>query len=114
MILIKTLIIIFILLLLAKYAKPILTFFSNLLDGREGFDVKYEVEGVGDNMGENDEEEVEELVYTTPSLMDKHNKVADNTKFVGELQDKMNELTQLSEQASEINNQFNLNNFKDI
>ena len=110
MILIKSLIVIFILLLLAKYATPILVFLSNLLDGRENF------------VAEDDEEEFEsydaaeepqeEIVYTPPSVVEKHDLLSKDSTIVNDLQDKMDELMQLSEKATEINNQLNLNIFK--
>lgn len=109
MILIKSLIVIFILLLFAKYATSIFVFIANLLDGREGF------------VAEDDKEEVktyeaaeasEELVYTPPNVLEKHDLLSKDSTIVGDLQDKMNELTQLSEKATEINNQLKLNIFK--
>ena len=108
---IKSLIVIFVLLLLAKYATSIFVFLSNLLDGRENF------------VAEDDEEEVksykqaaveplEERVYTPPSVLEKHDLMSKDSTIVSDLQDKMNELMQLSEKATEINNQLNLNIFK--
>jgi hypothetical protein len=107
MILIKSLIVIFVLLLLAKYATSIFVFLANLLDGREGF------------VAEDDKEEevktyepAEEIVYTPPSVVEKHDLLSKDSRIVSDLQDKMNELMQLSEKATEINNQLNLNIFK--
>ena len=113
MILIKSLIVLFSLLLLAKYATPLLVFLAKLLDGREGF--------VGEDHSEEDEEEVnsyepaeatEEIVYTPPTVLEKHDLMSKDSAIVNDLQDKMNELMQLSEKATEINNQLNLNILK--
>ncbi len=111
MILIKSLIVIFVLLLLAKYSTSIFVFLANLLDGREGF------------VAEDDKEEEkvksyepaearEETVYTPPTVLEKHDLLSKDSRIVSDLQDKMNELMQLSEKATEINNQLNLNIFK--
>jgi hypothetical protein len=113
MILIKSLIVIFILLLLAKYATPILVFLSNLFDGREGFVAEDDEEEVQSYDAEaSAEEPLEEVVYTPPTVMEKHDLLSKDSTIVGDLQDKMNELMQLSEKATEINNQLNLNIFK--
>jgi hypothetical protein len=94
---------------LAKYATSILTFLSNLLDGREGFVAEDDEEEV---KSYNVEEQVEEKVYTPPTVMEKHDLLSKDSTIVNDLQDKMDELMQLSEKATEINNQLNLNIFK--
>jgi hypothetical protein len=107
MILIKSLIVVFIMLLLAKYGKPIIIFLSNLLDGREGFDDGQNKDEVKDEVKEEDNKDIVELSYSLPTTLEIHNEMANDSQLISELQDKMSELTQLSEKASEINNQLN-------
>jgi hypothetical protein len=95
MILVKSLIVILLTLILAQFAKPFLTLMAKLFDGREGFAVEEELEETDKAA----EEELEEGFYSPE-------KVSKEANFVAELQDKMNELNQLSEKAKEINNQL--------
>jgi hypothetical protein len=91
MILVKSLIVILLTLILAQFAKPFLTLMAKLFDGREGFAVEEADKAA--------EEELEEGFYSPE-------KVSKEANFMAELQDKMNELNQLSEKATEINNQL--------
>ena len=91
MILVKSLIVILLTLILAQFAKPFLTLMAKLFDGREGFAVEEADKAA--------EEDVEEGFYSPE-------KVSKEANFMAELQDKMNELNQLSEKATEINNQL--------
>ena len=50
---------------------------------------------------------MEESFYSPPSVLENHQKVANESKIVATLQDKMDELNQLSEEATEINTQLN-------
>jgi hypothetical protein len=109
MILVKSLIVILLMLILAKFGTPILEFLSKLFDGREGFVVEEEGEEEGEE-GEREKVVMEESFYSPPSVLENHQKVANESKFVATLQDQMNELNQLSEKATDINNQLNFNN----
>jgi len=94
MILVKSLIVILLTLILAQFAKPFLTLMAKLFDGREGFAVE-----------ETEEEKIEELEELEEGFYSPE-KVSKEANFMAELQDKMNELNQLSEKATEINNQL--------
>lgn len=111
MILIKSLIVIFVLLLLAKYSTSIFVFLANLLDGREGF-VAEDDDDQKEVKAAEAAEASEEIVYTPPTVLEKHDLLSKDSTIVSDLQDKMNELMLLSEKATEINNQLNLNIFK--
>ena len=108
MILVKSLIVILLMLILAKFGTPILEFLSRLFDGREGFVVEEGEKEEKEVEGEGEEEVVmEESFYSPPSVLENHQKVANESKIVATLQDKMDELNQLSEEATEINTQLN-------
>jgi hypothetical protein len=101
MILVKSLIVIFLMLFLAKYYKRIMTFLSRiLLDERESFaDINTT------NMFELEEEEdiMEEISYTVPSPLKKQAELNMESKMIIDLQEQMNELFRLSDKATEIN-----------
>ena len=116
MILVKSLIVIFLLLFFFKYYDRFVTYMSNKFDGREGFANAnelgaganaYEVgEGananeVGEGAYEVEEEEYEELSY---NVDENQPLMAEDAKLMGELQDKMKELLELSDKATNINN----------
>ena len=113
MILVKSLIVIFLLLFFFKYYDRFVTYMSNKFDGREGFASAnaYEVEagagpntnevGAGANAYEVEEEEYEELSY---NVDENQPLMAEDAKLMGELQDKMKELLELSDKATNINN----------
>jgi len=100
MILVKSLIVIFLMLFLAKYYKRIMTFLSRfLLDERESF-----ASLSTKNVFELEEEEMmEEISYTVPSPHEKQAELNMESKMISDLQEKMNELFRLSEKATEIN-----------
>ena len=100
MILVKSLIVIFLMLFLAKYYKRIMTFLSRiLLDERESFaDINTT------NMFELEEEDImEEISYTVPSPLKKQAELNMESKMIIDLQEQMNELFRLSDKATEIN-----------
>ena len=86
MILLKSLIVLFVFLLLAQFFKPTIIFFARkFFDPREGFT------------------QIEEIQYTRPTVLKKHKEMSMDAKMLSDLQEKMNELLQLSEKAKEIN-----------
>ena len=109
MILVKSLIVIFLLLFFFKYYDRFVTYMSNKFDGREGFANANEVEaGAGPNANEVEEgaNEVEEEEYEELSYNVDENQplMAEDAKLMGELQDRMKELLELSDKATNINN----------
>ena len=105
MILVKSLIVILLTLILAQFAKPFLTLMVKLFDGREGFAVEETLEVEEADKALVDEEALEEVEEVEEGFYS-HQKVSKEANFLAELQDKMNELNQLSEKATEINNQL--------
>ena len=127
MILVKSLIVILLLIIVfAIYNKW--DYFASKFDGREGFEQQ---EGQAEQQGqwqgqqgqwqeeheglwqaEADEAEkeraVEEISYTLPSAVENYELHAGDAKFIGELQEKMTELFQLSEKATNINKNIKL------
>lgn len=114
MILVKSLIVIFLLLFFFKYYDRFVTYMSNKFDGREGFasEAGANANEVGAGAGayanevgagayEVEEEEYEELSY---NVDENQPLMAEDAKLMGELQDKMKELLELSDKATNINN----------
>jgi hypothetical protein len=111
MILVKSLIVIFLMLFVAKYFYPFVNYMANTFDGREGF-----ANGVGANeVGANgveangvgaNEDEKEETTYTPISPAEKQAQMASDAKLVNELQVKIAELQQLSDKATDIRNEL--------
>ena len=99
MILVKSLIVIFLLLFFFKYYDRFVTYMSNKFDGREGFASEAGASEAGANALE--EEEYEELSY---NVGENQPLMAEDAKLMGELQDRMKELLELSDKATNINN----------
>ena len=104
MLLVKSLIVIFLLLLFARYYTTIINFLLNLFDEREGFVAS---DGVESNEVESnevkayEEEEYEELQYKVVSSSQE--KITSDTSMISELQEKMNELMKIKEESDIIN-----------
>ena len=109
MLLVKSLIVIFLLLLFARYYTTIINFLLNLFDEREGFVASDGVESneVESNEVESnevkayEEEEYEELQYKVVSSSQE--KITSDTSMISELQEKMNELMKIKEESDIIN-----------
>jgi hypothetical protein len=124
MILVKSLIVIFLLLFFFRYFDRFVTYMSNKFDGREGFASEADTSaygaadtsaygaadtsayGAADTSGadtsevaEDDEEEISYNVGGGNQTL-----MAEDAKLMGDLQDKMKELLQLSDKATVINN----------
>ena len=120
MILVKSLIVILLLIIVfAIYNKW--DYFASKFDGREGFEQQgqqgqaeqqqqEEHEGLWQAEADKAEKEraVEEISYTLPSAVENYELHAGDAKFIGELQEKMTELFQLSEKATNINKNIKL------
>jgi hypothetical protein len=111
MILVKSLIVIFLMLFVAKYFYPFVNYMANTFDGREGFANGVGANGVGANeVGANEvganEDEKEETTYTPISPAEKQAQMASDAKLVNELQVKIAELQQLSDKATDIRNEL--------
>ena len=125
MILVKSLIVILLLIIVfAIYNKW--DYFASKFDGREGFEQQgqwqqgqaeqqqaeqqEEHEGLWQAEANEAEKEraVEEIAYTLPSAVENYELHAGDAKFIGELQEKMTELFQLSEKATNINKNIKL------
>lgn len=116
MILVKSLIVILLLIIVfAIYNKW--DYFASKFDGREGFEQQgqqgqqqEEHEGLWQAEADEAEKEraVEEISYTLPSAVENYELHAGDAKFIGELQEKMTELFQLSEKATNINKNIKL------
>ena len=119
MILVKSLIVILLLIIVfAIYNKW--DYFASKFDGREGFvqqghmwqaeQQQEEHEGLWQAEADEAEKEraVEEISYTLPSAVENYELHAGDAKFIGELQEKMTELFQLSEKATNINKNLKL------
>ena len=125
MILVKTLIVIFLLLLFAVFHKAVLKFFTKLYDDREGFAngaepseaepseaepseaEPSEAEPIGAHEAELEPDfesvtDEEEIKYTVP--VTNQTELSDNAQTISNLQEKLNELMQLNEETSIINN----------
>lgn len=110
MILVKSLIVIFLALLFAKYYDRVINFFVKLFDSRENFEgERIEVSAHGEEEEEY-QEEIEEVSYLPPSELDSHAKISMDAKMMNELQSQIDELVKLSENATLINK--NLKNNK--
>ena len=119
MILVKSLIVILLLIIVfAIYNKW--DYFASKFDGREGFEQQGQQGQGQQGQGQQGQEEheglwqaeadeaekeraVEEISYTLPSAVENYELHAGDAKFIGELQEKMTELFQLSEKATNIN-----------
>ena len=106
MILVKSLIVIFLMLFVAKYFYPFVNYMANTFDGREGFADGVGANGVGANGVEANEDEKEETTYTPISPAEKQAQMASDAKLVNELQVKIAELQQLSDKATDIRNEL--------
>lgn len=103
-------------------------YFASKFDGREGFEQQqgqWQAEQQGQWQAEQGHEEheglwqaeadqaekeraVEEIAYTLPSAVENYELHAGDAKFISELQEKMTELFQLSEKATNINKNIKL------
>jgi hypothetical protein len=103
-------------------------YFASKFDGREGFEQQqgqWQAEQQGQGQAEQGHEEheglwqaeadqaekeraVEEIAYTLPSAVENYELHAGDAKFISELQEKMTELFQLSEKATNINKNIKL------
>jgi hypothetical protein len=121
MILVKSLIVIFLLLFFFRYFDRFVTYMSNKFDGREGFASEADTSAYGaadtsaygaadtsaadtsaadtSEVAEDDEEEISYNVGGGNQTL-----MAEDAKLMGDLQDKMKELLQLSDKATVINN----------
>jgi len=121
MILVKSLIVIFLLLFFFRYFDRFVTYMSNKFDGREGFASEADTSAYGaadtsaygaadtsaadtsaadtSAAAEDDEEEISYNVGGGNQTL-----MAEDAKLMGDLQDKMKELLQLSDKATVINN----------
>jgi hypothetical protein len=106
MILVKSLIVIFLMLFVAKYFYPFVNYMANTFDGREGFADGVGANGVGANGVGANEDEKEETTYTPISPAEKQAQMASDAKLVNELQVKIAELQQLSDKATDIRNEL--------
>jgi len=106
MILVKSLIVIFLMLFVAKYFYPFVNYMANTFDGREGFANEVGANGVGANGVGANEDEKEETTYTPISPAEKQAQMASDAKLVNELQVKIAELQQLSDKATDIRNEL--------
>ena len=121
MILVKSLIVIFLMLFVAKYFYPFINYMSNTFDGREGF-ADGTANGVGANeVGANEvgangvgangvganEDEKEETTYTPMSPAEKQAQMANDASVINDLQLKIAELQELSDKATDIRNELN-------
>ncbi len=116
MILVKSLIVIFLMLFVAKYFYPFVNYMSNTFDGREGF-ADGTANGVGANeVGANEveangvganEDEKEETTYTPMSPAEKQAQMANDASVINDLQLKIAELQELSDKATDIRNELN-------
>ena len=106
MILVKSLIVIFLMLFVAKYFYPFVNYMANTFDGREGFANEVGANEVGANGVEANEDEKEETTYTPISPAEKQAQMASDAKLVNELQVKIAELQQLSDKATDIRNEL--------
>jgi len=87
MILVKSLIVLFIALLIARYYMPVIDFSARkVFDKREGFT------------------QPEQLKYTTASPLKKQDQMDSDAILISELKEKMTDLLQLNEKTTEINN----------
>ena len=116
MLLVKSLIIIFLLLLIARFHKTVKNFILNLFDIREGFGSKLNFYELGSDeaesaseavssasaseAGASETEEYEELQYKVYS---KEKKFNSDTSMISDLQEKMNELMKIKEKSDIIN-----------
>ena len=120
MILVKSLIVIFLLLFFFRYFDRFVTYMSNKFDGREGFASEADTNAYG--AAEEDDEDTsaadtsgaadtsaygavsakEEISYNVGG--GNQTLMAEDAKLMGDLQDKMKELLQLSDKATVINN----------
>jgi hypothetical protein len=98
MILVKSLIILFLLILLAQFFNPVMDFSARkFYDQREGFTQTEE-------KNEKEKEKYEELKYTTASPLQKHDQMSVDAKLMNQLHENMTDLLELKDKANEINN----------
>jgi hypothetical protein len=84
-----------------------MNFLLKLFDEREGF-ASVGANEVGANASTEEEETYyEEVSYTVPSHLQKQEQFSDDATMISEIQEKMNNLLKLNEEATIINNNIN-------
>jgi|688.fasta_scaffold2687425_1 hypothetical protein len=100
MILVKSLIILFLLILFAQFFNPVIDFLARkFYDQREGFTQTEEKKEK-----EKEKEKYEQLKYTTSSPFKKHDEMDMDAQLMNKLQENMTDLLRLKDEANEINN----------
>ena len=100
MILVKSLIVIFLMLIFARFYKTFLNFLGKLFDAREGFEAEEpEAEKASEEVIEVEEEIEEEESYNINQKV----QLVDETKMIADIQEQFNDLFKLKEEALKIN-----------
>ena len=112
MILVKSLIVLFIILILFKYSDQLMNLLASIYDAREGFAAPMQkpmqepepmqVQPPMQEQMQGQEEEKKELKFTEASEVEKHKLLEKDAKLLNELQESMKDLMELNTETNKI------------